>query len=159
MITFDPAVSVQPLASVKQGSLVRWGENGEHRGFAVRAINDPNGQMSLVQYDAAARRFVWQYSDPQTVLSYDGDCVVRPDVQSFSPSFAIAVDSSLYWLDGAPYISVQVGNNLRFLDLNTGELKSRQTWPMVGGFRTWVARVRSVDGEFVPLIAVVLSEI
>jgi hypothetical protein len=103
MIQFDPAVSVQPLAGVKPGSFVRWGENGEHLGFAVRTTNDPSGQMSLVQYDAPARRFVWQYADPQTVLSYDGDCVVRPDLQSFSPSFAIAVDSSLYWLDGAPY--------------------------------------------------------
>jgi hypothetical protein len=155
MITFDPPVSVQSLASVKAGSLVRWGERGDHLGVAVRSTNDPNGQMSFVQYDAVARRFVWQYADQQTVLSYDGDVVVRPDVQSFSPSFTIAVDSSLYWLDAAPYISVQVGNNLRFLDLSTGELKSRQGWPMVGGFRAWAAGVRNTRGEFVPLFEAV----
>jgi hypothetical protein len=154
MITFDPPISVQPLATVKPGSLVRWGEKGEHLGFAVRSSNDPNGQISLVHCDAAARRFVWQYADAQTVLSYDGNVVVRPDVQSFSPSLIIAVDSSLYWLDAAPYASVQVGNNLRFLDLSTGELKSRQAWPMVGGFRAWTAGVRGVDGELLPLIEV-----
>jgi hypothetical protein len=157
MITFDPLVSVQPLASVKPGSLVRWGEKGEYMGFAVRSTNDPNGQMSLVHYDGSARRFIWQYADPQTVLSYDGHVVVRPNVQSFSPSFAIAVDSSLYWLDGAPYISVQVGNNFRFLDLSTGELKSRQAWPMVGGFRAWTAGVTGADGELVPLIDVAFT--
>src|SRR2546421_196788 len=91
-IKFDSAVLGQALASVKPGAIVRWGEKGEHLGFAVRSTNDPNGQMSLVQYDAAVRRFVWQYADPQTVLSYDGDVAVRPDVQSFSPSFTIAVD-------------------------------------------------------------------
>jgi hypothetical protein len=133
MITFDPPISVQPLATVKPGSLVRWGESGEHLGFAVRSTNDPNGPMSLVHFDAVARTFVWQYADQQTVLSYDGDAIVRPDVQSFSPSFTIAVDGSLYWLEGAPYISVQVGNNVRFLDLSTGELKSRQSWPLVDG--------------------------
>lgn len=154
MITFDPLVSVQPLASAKPGSLLRWGEKGEHLGFAVRSTNDPNGQVSLVYYDATARRFVWQYADPQTVLSYDGQIVVRPDVKSFSPSFTIAVDSSLYWLDGAPHVSVQVGNNLRFLDLSTGELKSRQAWPMVGGFRAWTAGVRGTDSELVLLIEV-----
>jgi hypothetical protein len=154
MITFEPLVSVQSIASTRPGSLVRWGEKGEHIGFAVRSTNDPNGEMSLVQYDAAARRLVWQYADPQTVLSYDGDVIVRPDVQSFSPSFTIAVDGSLYWLDGAPYVSVQVGNNVRFLDLNTGELKSRQSWPMVGGFRAWTAGVRGPDGELFPLIEV-----
>jgi hypothetical protein len=154
MIIFDPPVSVQPLASIRPGSFVRWGVNGEQLGFTVRSTNDPNGQISLVQYDRAARRFVWHYADPQTVLSYGGDVVVRADVQSFSPSFTIAVDSSLYWLDDAPHVSVAVGNNLRFLDLNTGELQSRQAWPMVGGFRAWVAGVRRADGEFAPLIDV-----
>ncbi len=154
MITFDPSVSAQPLASAKPGSLIRLGENGERVGLVVRASNEPNVQLSLVRYDATARRFVWQYADPQTVVNYDGDVVVRPDVQSFSPYFAIAADCSLYWLDGAPYISVQVGNNLRFLDLNAGELKSRQSWPMVAGFRAWAVGVRTADGQFLPLIEV-----
>ncbi len=154
MITFDPAISVQLLESVKPGSFVRWGENGGQVGYAVRSANDPNGQTSLVQYDTAARRFVWQYGDPQTVLSYDAACVVRPDISSFSPSFAIGADSALYWLDGVPSISVQVGNGLRFLDLSTGELKSRQGWPMVGGFRIWAAGTRNVDSKFIPLIEV-----
>jgi hypothetical protein len=154
MITFDPRISVQQLAGVKPCSLVRWGEQGEHIGLAVRSTNDPNAQMSLVHYDTAAGRFVWQYADPQTILGYDGPVIVKPDVQSFSPSFTPSVDSALYWLDGTPYVSVQVGNNMRFLDLSNGELKSRQSWPMVGGFRAWAAGVGNSAGEFIPLIEV-----
>ena len=157
MITFNPPISVQWLADVRPGSIVRWGEQGEQGeqlGFCVLSSSGPNGQKSLVTYDSSAARFVWQCADPQTVVSYDGDIVVTPNVQTFSPAFTISTDSSLYWLEGVPSVSVQVGNNVRFLDLNAGELKSRQSWPMVGGFRAWNAGIWGADGKFIPLMEI-----
>jgi hypothetical protein len=82
MAVFDPPMSVQPLTNVKPGSLMRWGSS-----------NDPHGQKSLVHFNASARRFEWQYRNPQTVASYDAGMVVKPDTQSFSPIFTIGTDS------------------------------------------------------------------
>jgi hypothetical protein len=154
MIHFDPKVSIRPLADVDAGSLVRWGDRGQHVGFCILSAGDPNSRKSFVIYDSETHRFNWQYADVATVVDYGPEVIVRPDVESFGPELTPQADGTLYALDGAPHLIVAVANNTRFLNLSTGELQSRQSWPMVGGYRTWVAGIRGGENAFTELLSI-----
>jgi hypothetical protein len=154
MIRFDPPVSMKPLTDVESGSLVRWGDQGQHAGFCVISTGDPQQRKSFVTYDPEAHRFNWEYADSPTVVSYGNEVIVRPDVASFAPELTVQADGTLYTLEGSPHLVVAMGNSVRFLDLSTGELKSRQSWPMMGGYRSWIAGVLRRDSGLVEVLSV-----
>jgi hypothetical protein len=153
MIHFDPPVSIKPLTDVEPGSLVRWGDQGHHIGFCVFSTGDPQRRKACVVHDPDAHRFTWIYAESTTVVSYGNEVIVRPDIASFAPELTVQADGTLFTLEGSPHLIVAVGNSPQFLDLSTGELKSRQSWPMMGGYRSWVAGVQRSDG-FVEVLSV-----
>jgi hypothetical protein len=154
MIHFDPKVLIRPLSDVEPGSLVRWGDRGQHVGFCILSAGDPNLRKAFAFYDSETHRFNWQHADVPTVVDYGPDVIVRPDVETFAPELTAQADGTLYTLDGVPHLIVPVGNNTRFLNLSTGELQSRQSWPMMGGYWTWVAGVRGGANGFTELLSI-----
>jgi hypothetical protein len=154
MVHFDPPVSIRLLTDVEPGSFVRWGEQGQHVGICVIATNDPSLRKAFVRYDSEARRFNWEYAEGVTVVSYGSDLVVKPDIGSFSPELTAQADGTLYTLDGLPHLLVAVGNALRFLNLASGELQSRHSFPQMGGYRRWIAGIRGLDSRVVELLSV-----
>jgi hypothetical protein len=158
MIHFDPPKSIKSLADVEPGSLVRLGEQGQHLGFCMVSSGDPNLRRSVVTYDQQAHRFYYQHLDSPTVVDYGNTIIVRPDAGSFSPELAAQADGTLYTLEGVPHLVVAVGNAIRFLNLSTGQLQSRQSWPMMGGYRSWIAGVRGLDGRFIEVLSITAAE-
>jgi hypothetical protein len=154
MIHFDPPGSIKPLTDVEPGSLVRWGEQGQHVGFCVISTADPSLRKSFVTYDPETNRFNWLYAEDSTVVSYGSDIIVSTDVGSFSPALTARTDGTLYTLDGAPHLVVAIGNDIRFLNLATGEHQSKPSWPMMGGYRCWIAGVRGLDNRLFELLSV-----
>jgi hypothetical protein len=154
MIQFDPPVSIKPLSEVQLGSIVRLGANAETIGFCVSGTQDP--RKGFAAYHADHRRFNWQYVETATVVSYDGAVIIKPEIESFVSDQAVGVpDSTLYTLEGAPTVMLIVGNNaMRFLNISTGHFEGRQSWPLMSGYRNWLAGVRGGDGEFIELLAV-----
>jgi hypothetical protein len=153
MITFDPPASIMTLSNVAPGSLVRWDAGAVNTGFCVIRANDPT--KSLVSYDQQAQRFHYRHRDNPTVISYGNDVIVHPEPASFQPELTVAVDGTLYILEEVPHLMVAVGNDFRFLNLVSGEIYSRSSWPMMAGFRSWSAGVRRTNNEFIKLLCIV----
>jgi len=159
MVTFDPPVSVTPLSGVDPGSIVRWKEAATWRvGFTVISNGDPN-RRAIAAYYPGAHHFGWHHREGDlTVLSYGRDIIVRPDVESFAPDLTVtAGDVTLYTLEGAPTLIVMAGNDhsdMRFLNVETGNIESRRSWPLMSGYRTWSAGVCLRDGTFVEVLSV-----
>jgi hypothetical protein len=156
MVHFDPPVSVKLLSETDRGALVRWKEGAIwHVGFCV-IVNAEPLRKAIAVYEPVAHCFKWHYRENLTVVSYGGDVLLRPDIESFASDLAVtAADDTLYTLEGAPTLMVAVGNNdFRFLNLASGELQSRRAWPMMVGFRSWSAGVSLRDGTFVELLSV-----
>jgi hypothetical protein len=153
MIQFDPPVLVKPLSDVQPGSFVR-GENAQRVAICIISTGDPHKRKTLVIHDAQAHRFTWEHADNPTVVSYESDVIVKPDVGSFHPELTATVSDTLYTFDASPYLIVAMGNGIRFVNLASGELQSRQSWPMMGSYRRWTAGVRGMDGRFIELLSV-----
>jgi hypothetical protein len=78
---------------------------------------------------------------------------VSPDLATFDPDAAPEPNGTLYFLDGSPALIVPMESSIAFVDLTTGSISSRSSWPATSGFRSWRAGV-PIDGELVPLIEV-----
>jgi len=163
MVTFDPPVSVKLLSAVDPGSIVRWKEGGIWRvGFTVVSNGDPN-RKAIAAYYPGAHHFGWHHRENLTVLSYGSEIIVRPDVESFALDLTVTSgDVTLYTLEGASTLIVMAGNNqseMRFLNLETGNIESRRGWPLMSGYRTWSAGVCLRDGTFVEVLSVSPSSV
>ena len=150
MVTFDPPVSIMPLANVAPGSIVQWDPGAVNTGFCVI---DSQSIKSMVSFDQQSQRFHYRYRENPTVIGY-GNLIVRPEPASFYPDLTLTVDGTLYILEEEPHLAVAVGNDFRFLKLSSGEIYSRSSWPMMAGFRSWSAGVRRADNKFIEFLRI-----
>jgi hypothetical protein len=145
---FNPSLKIQLLSAVDPGSLILL---GDAYGFCIVAAGDPSKQRAVILYDGTAFRYeagIWP-----SVIDFGKSYTVSPDLATFDPDAAPEPNGTLYFLDGSPTLVVPMESSIAFVNLTTGSMSSRSSWPGISGFRSWRAGV-PIDGELVPLIEV-----
>ena len=145
---FNPSLKIKPLSAVDPGSLIL---QGDTYGFCIISEGDPSKQRAVILYDGTAFR----YEDgigPQ-VVDFGESYTLSPDLGTFDPDVAPEPNGTLYFLDGSPTLVVPMESSIAFVNLATGSMSSRASWPAISGFRSWRAGV-PIDGALVPLIEV-----
>ncbi len=146
---FNPSLRIKVLSSVDAGSLILFGDS---YGFCIVGEGDPAKQRAVIRYDGSA--FQYEMGTWPQVVDFGRDYTLSPDLATFDPNVAPEPNGTLYFLDGSPNLVLPTGSSLAFVNLATGSISTRSTWPTVSGFRSWRAGV-PIDGELVPLIEVV----
>jgi len=144
----NPSLKIKLLSAVDAGSLILLGDN---YGFCIVNEGDPVKRRSVILYDGTTFRHevgVWP-----SVVDFGKGYTVSPDLGTFDPDAAPEPNGTLYFLDGSPTLIVPLESSVAFVDLTTGSISSRSSWPALSGFRSWRAGV-PLDGELVPLIEV-----
>jgi hypothetical protein len=145
---FNPSLKIQLLSAVDPGSLILL---GDAYGFCIVAAGDPSKQRAVILYDGTAFRYeagIWP-----SVIDFGKSYTVSPDLATFDPDAAPEPNGTLYFLDGSPTLVLPMESSIAFVNLATGSMSSRSSWPGISGFRSWRAGV-PIDGELVPLIEV-----
>ena len=145
---FNPSLKIKLLSAVDAGSLVLL---GDAYGFCIVNEGDPSRRRGAILYDGTAFRYevgVWP-----SVIDFGRSYTVSPDLGTFDPDVAPEPSGTLYFIDGSPTLIVPTEASMAFVDLTTGSISSRSSWPALSGFRSWRAGV-PIDGELVPLIDV-----
>jgi hypothetical protein len=145
---FNPSLKIRPLSAVDAGSLIL---QGDSYGFCIVRDGDPSKQRAVILHDGTTFRYeagVWP-----SVVDFGKSYTVSPDLATFDPEAAPEPNGTLYFLDGSPTLIVPVESSVAFVNLTTGSISSRSSWPPMSGFRSWRAEV-PIDGELVPLIEV-----
>jgi hypothetical protein len=145
---FNPSLTIKPLSAVDVGSLILMGDS---YGFCIVAEGDPSKQRAVMLYDGTTFRYedgVWP-----AVIDFGKGYTVSPDLGTFDPEVAPEPNGTLYFLDGSPTLILPMESSMAFVDLGTGSMSSRSSWPALSGFRAWRAGV-PLDGALVPLIEV-----
>ena len=145
---FNPTLKIRPLSAVDAGSLILLGDT---YGFCIAGGGDPSKRRAAILYDGTTFRYeagVWP-----SVIDFGTSYTVSPDLATFDPDVAPEPNGTLYFLDGSPTLILPTESSIAFVNLPTGALSSRSSWPAMSGFRSWRAGV-PIDGELVPLIEV-----
>ena len=145
---FNPSLKIQLLSAVDPGSLILL---GDAYGFCIVSEGDPSKQRAVILYDGTTFRYqagVWP-----SVVDFGKSYTVSPDLATFDSDAAPEPNGTLYFPDGSPTLIVPMESSIAFVDLTTGSISSRSSWPALSGFRSWRAGV-PIDGELVPLIEV-----
>lgn len=146
---FNPSLKIMLLSSVDPGSLILLGDT---YGFCIVREGDPAKQRAVIRYDGTA--FQYEVGTWPLVVDFGKDYTISPDLATFDPNVAPEPNGTLYFLDGSPSLVLPMGPSIGFVNLTTGSISSRSSWPILSGFRSWRAGV-PIDGELVPLIEVV----
>jgi len=146
---FNPSLRIKLLSSVDPGSLILFGDT---YGFCIVREGDPAKQRAVIRYDGTA--FQYEVGTWPHVVDFGKDYTISPDLATFDPNVAPEPNGTLYFLDGSPCLVLPMGPSIGFVNLTTGSISSRSSWPILSGFRSWRAGV-PIDGELVPLIEVV----
>ncbi|MGA2398349.1 MAG: hypothetical protein ABSG30_09865 [Steroidobacteraceae bacterium] len=146
---FNPSLKIKPLSSVDAGSLILFGDT---YGFCIVGEGDPAKQRAVIRYDGTA--FQYEVGTWPQVVDFGRGYTLSPDLATFDPDVAAEPNGTLYFLDGVPTLVLPMASSIGFVNLTTGTMSSRASWPTVSGFRSWRAGV-PIDGELVPLIEVV----
>jgi len=145
---FNPSLKITLLSAVDPGSLILLGDT---YGFCIVSDGDPSKQRAVILYDGTAFRYevgVWP-----AVVDFGKGYTVSPDLGAFDPDTAPEPNGTLYFLDGSPTLILPMESSIAFVNLATGSMSYRSSWPAISGFRSWRAGV-PIDGELVPLIEV-----
>jgi hypothetical protein len=145
---FNPSLTIKPLSAVEAGSLILLGDT---YGFCIIGERDPSKLRAVILYDGTTFRYekaVWP-----SVVDFGRSYTVSPDLGTFDPDVAPEPNGTLYFPDGSPTLIVPMESSIAFVNLATGSMSSRSSWPAMGGFRVWRAGV-PIDGALVPLIEV-----
>jgi phage baseplate assembly protein gpV len=145
---FNPSLRIKPLAAVEPGSLVLV---GDVYGFCAVAAGDAAQRRAVILYDGTAFRY--EMAVGSAVVDFGKGYTVSPDLDTFDQDAAAEPNGMLYFLEGAPTLVVPTESSIAFVNLATGSLSSRASWPALSGFRAWRAGV-AIDGALVPLIEV-----
>jgi hypothetical protein len=145
---FNPSLKIRPLSAVDAGSLVLLGDT---YGFCIVSEGDASKQHGVILYDGAAFRY--EFGVSPSVVDFGKSFTVSPDLATFDPEAAPEPSGTLYFLDGSPTLLLPTESSIAFVNLATGSMSSRSSWPALSGFRSWRAGV-PIDGELVPLIEV-----
>jgi hypothetical protein len=146
---FNPSLTIQPLSAIAAGSLILLGDS---YGFCIIAAGDPSKRRAVILYDGTSFRY--EDGDWPSVIDFGRSYTVSPDLGTFDPDGAPEANGTLYFVDGSPTLIVPMESSLALVNLATGSLSSRSSWPAaMGGFRAWRAGV-PIDGALVPLIEV-----
>jgi hypothetical protein len=145
---FNPSLKIKVLSSVDAGSLILFGDT---YGFCTVREGDPAKQRAVIRYDGTA--FQYEVGAWPQVIDFGKDYTISPDLATFDPDVAPEPNGTLYFLDGSPTLVLPMGSSIGFVNLATGSVSSRASWPIVSGFRSWRAGV-PIDAELVPLIEV-----
>jgi hypothetical protein len=145
---FNPSLRIKPLSAVDAGSLILLGDN---YGFCIVSEGDPSKQRAVILYDGTAFRY--EVGSWPSVVDFGKSYTVSPDLATFDPDAAPEPNCTLYFLDGSPTLILPTESSIAFVNLTTGAMSSRPSWPAMSGFRSWSAGV-PIDGELVPLIEV-----
>jgi hypothetical protein len=143
---FNPSLKIRPLAAVDAGSLILLGDS---YGFCV--IGNGNPERAAILYDGTTFRY--ESGVEYAVIDFGKGYTLSPDLATFDPDIAPEPGGTLYFLEGAATLILPMEPSLALVDLATGSLSSRSSWPAISGFRSWRAGV-PIDGELVPLIEV-----
>ena len=146
---FNPSLKIKPLSSVDAGSLILFGDT---YGFCIVGEGDPAKQRAVIRYDGTA--FQYEVGTWPQVVDFGRGYTLSPDLATFDPDVAAEPNGTLYFLDGVPTLVLPMASSIGFVNLTTGTMSSRASWPTVSGFRSWRAGV-PINGELVPLIEVV----
>jgi hypothetical protein len=145
---FNPSLKIKPLAAVEAGSLILLGDT---YGFCIVGEGDVSKRRAVILFDGATFRY--EAGDWSSVVDFGRSYTVSPDLATFDADAAAEPNGTLYFLDGSPTLIVPTESSLAFVNLATGSITSRSSWPAASGFRSWRAGV-PIDGELVPLIDV-----
>ena len=145
---FNPSLKIKPLAAVDAGSLVLLGDT---YGFCIIGEGDPAKQRAVILYDGTTFRY--EVGAWPAVVDFGKSYTVSPDLATFDPDAAPEPNGTLYFLDGSPTLILPMESSIAFVNLATGSMSYRSSWPAISGFRSWRAGV-PIDGELVPLIEV-----
>ena len=145
---FNPSLKIKPLSAVDAGSLILFGDT---YGFCTVSEGDPAQQRAVIRYDGTA--FQYEVGTWPHVVDFGKDYTISPDLAAFDPNVAPEPNGTLYFLDGSPTLVLPTGSSIAFVNLATGSISSRASWPILSGFRSWRAGV-PIDNELVPLIEV-----
>ena len=148
---FNPSLKIKPLSAVDAGSLILLGDS---YGFCTAGEGDPAQQRAVIRYDGTA--FQYEAGTWPHVVDFGKDYTISPDLATFDPNVAPEPNGTLYFLDGSPTLVLPMGSSIAFVNLATGSISSRASWPILSGFRSWRAGV-PIDGELEPLIEVGLE--
>lgn len=146
---FNPSLKIKPLSAVDAGSLILLGDT---YGFCIVSEGDASKQCGVILFDGAAFRY--EVGSWSSVVDFGKSYTVSPDLATFDPDAAPEPNGTLYFLDGSPTLVLPTESSIAFVNLTTGSISSRSSWPALSGFRSWRAGV-PIDGELVPLIEVV----
>jgi hypothetical protein len=145
---FNPSLKIKPVSAVDAGSLILLGDT---YGFCVVSEGDPSKQRGVILYDGTTFRY--EVGSWPSVVDFGKSYTVSPDLATFDPDAAPEPNGTLYFLDGSPTLLLPTESSIAFVNLATGSMSSRSSWPALSGFRSWRAGV-PIDGELVPLIEV-----
>ena len=145
---FNPSLKIKPLSAVDAGSLILI---GDAYGFCIISEGDDSKQRAVILYDGAAFRHEARVSS--SVVDFGKSFTVSPDLATFDPDAAPEPNGTLYFIDGSPTLILPMEPSIVFVNLATGSMSSRASWPVMSGFRSWRAGV-PIDGELVPLVEV-----
>jgi hypothetical protein len=145
---FNPSLRIKPLSAVDPGSLILLGDT---YGFCIIGERDPAKQRAVILYDGTAFRY--EAGSWPSIVDFGKSYTISPDLATFDPDAAPEPNGTLYFLEGLPTLILPVESSVAFVNLATGSISSRSSWPALSGFRSWRAGVR-IDGELVPLIEV-----
>jgi hypothetical protein len=145
---FNPSLKIKPLSAVDAGSLILLGDT---YGICVVGEGDPAKQRAVILYDGTAFRY--EAAVLPSVVDFGKSFTVSPDLTTFDPDLGAEPNGTLYFLDGSPTLVLPMESSNAFVNLTTGAISSRSSWPALSGFRSWRAGV-AIDGELVPLIEV-----
>jgi hypothetical protein len=145
---FNPSLNIKPLSAVEAGSLVLLGDT---YGFCIVGERDAANQRAVLLYDGSSFRY--ELGASPFVVDFGKGYTVSPDLATFDADAAPEPNGTLYFLDGAPTLIVPMEPSVVFVNLATGGVASRSSWPALSGFRSWRAGV-PIDGALVPLIEV-----
>jgi hypothetical protein len=145
---FNPSLKITLLSAVDAGSLILV---GDAYGFCVVAEGDPSQQRAAILYDGTAFRY--ELGGSPSVVDFGKSYTVSPDLGTFDPDIAPEPNGTLYFVAGSATLIVPLESSPAFVDLTTGLISSRSSWPALSGFRSWRAGV-PIDGQLVPLIDV-----
>jgi len=145
---FNPSLKVRPLSAVDAGSLILLGDT---YGFCILGEGDASKQRAVILYDGTTFRY--EAGASPCVVDFGKGYTVSPDLATFDADAAAEPNGTLYFLDGSPTLILQTEPSIAFVNLTTGSISSRSSWPTLSGFRSWRAGV-PIDGELVPLIEV-----
>ncbi len=145
---FNPSLKIKPLSAVDPGALIL---QGDTYGFCIISEGDPSQQRAVILYDGTTFRY--EDGIEAAVVDFGKSYTVSPDLGTFEPDVAPEPNGTLYFLDGSPTLVVPMESSIAFVNLATGSMSSRASWPAISGFRSWRAGV-PIDGALAPLIEV-----